>query len=292
MADAPDSKSGGATSCEFESHLGYLLTRQRVTAMLRWPRKGHFRAECTQSVLVLVRMGSQYFCCKLSAGDLDSSSRALDHGDNVAIGPIVQRSSGRQTHVSPALHTHTPAAWHRGLGSLWRQQRAGRARPRSRSHHRSCNAAFSGTVSGTSRCRFSSDGSSWVDLGSLNGITIELQSNADTTSVHGEISVPVGSYSRVRLTFSNVSADLDAGSVIGNTTLTNSQTADLDGSDQQAEVIKSLNFSVPEDETVRISLQFRLNSASWLTEAALAAGFVEDDALASITVSSRSEPRS
>ena len=153
-------------------------------------------------------------------------------------------------------------------------------------------AAFSGTVSGNIQVSISSDGSSWVDLGSLNGITIVLQSNADTTSVHGEISVPVGSYSRVRLTFSNVPADLDAGSVIGNTTLTNNQTVDLGGSDQQAEVIKSLNFSVPEDETVRTSLQFRLNSASWLTETALAAGFVEDDALASITISSRSEPRS
>ena len=153
-------------------------------------------------------------------------------------------------------------------------------------------AEFTGTVSGNIQVSISSDGSTWVDLGSLNGITIVLQSNADTTNVHGEVSVPVGSYSQVRLTFSNVSADLDAGSVIGTTTLANSETVDLGGSDQQAEVVTSLNFSVTEDATVRASLQFRLNSGQWLTEAALAAGFVEDDALASITVSSRSEPRS
>ena len=153
-------------------------------------------------------------------------------------------------------------------------------------------AGFSGTVSGNIQVSISSDGSTWVDLGSLNGITIMLQSNADTTNVHGEVSAPAGSYSQVRLTFSNVSAALNAGSVIGNTTLTNSQTVALGGTDQQAEVVKSVNFSVTDDATVRTSLQFRLNSGNWLTEAALAAGFVEDDTLAGITVSSRSEPRS
>ena len=153
-------------------------------------------------------------------------------------------------------------------------------------------AGFSGTVSGNIQVSISSDGSTWVDLGSLNGITIMLQSNADTTNVHGEVSAPAGSYSQVRLTFSNVSAALNAGSVIGNTTLTNTQTVALGGTDQQAEVVKSVNFSVTDDATVRTSLQFRLNSGNWLTEAALAAGFVEDDALAGITVSSRSEPRS
>lgn len=153
-------------------------------------------------------------------------------------------------------------------------------------------AAFSGTVSGNIQVSISSDGSTWVDLGSLNGITIVLQSNADTTTVHGEVSVPVGSYSQVRLTFSNVSADLDAGSVVGATTLDNGASIALGGSDEQAEVIKPLNFSVVEDAAVRTSLTFRFNSEDWLTEAALAAGFVEDDALANITVSSRSEPRS
>ncbi len=153
-------------------------------------------------------------------------------------------------------------------------------------------AGFSGTVSGNIQVSISSDGSTWVDLGSLNGITIMLQSNADTTNVHGEVSAPAGSYSQVRLTFSDVSATLNAGSVIGNTTLTNTQTVKLGGTDQQAEVIKSFNFSVTDDAMVRTSLQFRLNSRNWLTEAALAAGFVEDDELAGITVSSRSEPRS
>ncbi len=153
-------------------------------------------------------------------------------------------------------------------------------------------AGFTGTVSGNIQVSISSDGSTWVDLGSLNGITIVLQSNADATNIHGEVSVPVGSYSQVRLTFSNVSADLDAGSVVGATTLDNGASIALGGSDEQAEVIKPLNFSVVEDAAVRTSLTFRLNSEDWLTEAALTAGFVEDDALVNITVSSRSEPRS
>ena len=153
-------------------------------------------------------------------------------------------------------------------------------------------AGFSGTVSGNIQVSISSDGSTWVDLGSLNGITIVLQSNADTTNVHGEVFVPARSYSWVRLTFSNVSADLEAGSVVGTTTLDNSESVDLGGTDQQAEVVKPLNFSVTDDETVKTSLVFRLNSEDWLTDAAVSAGFVEDDALTSITVLSRSEPRS
>ena len=153
-------------------------------------------------------------------------------------------------------------------------------------------AAFSGTVSGDIQVSISSDGSTWVDLGSLNGITIILQSNTDTTNVHGEVSVPVGSYSWVRLTFSNVTANLDAGSVVGATTLNNDASIALGGSDEQAEMLKPLNFSVVEDALVRTSLTFRFNSEDWLTETALAAGFVEDDALINITVSSRSEPRS
>ena len=80
--------------------------------------------------------------------------------------------------------------------------------------------------------------------------------------------------------------------MVGATTLDNGASIALGGSDEQAEVIKPLNFSVVEDAAVRTSLTFRLNSEDWLTEAALTAGFVEDDALVNITVSSRSEPRS
>jgi hypothetical protein len=147
-------------------------------------------------------------------------------------------------------------------------------------------------VSGDIQVSISSDGSTWVDLASLNGITIVLQSNEGTTNVHGEVSVPVGSYSWVRLTFSNVSADLDAGSVVGTTTLDNGASIAVGGSDEQAEMVKPLNFSVVEDTAVRTSLTFRFNSEDWLTEDALTAGFVEDAALINITVSSRSEPRS
>src|SRR5919106_3022614 len=65
----------------------------------------------------------------------------------------------------------------------------------------------SATVTGTLAGNFFAsiwDGSRWVDLGSPNGITVALQSAGASTTVHGEQSVPEGSYSRVRLVLQGV----------------------------------------------------------------------------------------
>ena len=153
-------------------------------------------------------------------------------------------------------------------------------------------ASFSGSVAGDVQVSISEDSTSWVNLGSLNGITIQLQTDGDTTNVHGEQSVPAASYTWVRLTFQDAQARLDAGSVFGGTTLANSMDVDLGGSDDSVEVVKPLNFTVVESTTTRTSLVFRLNSEDWLTEAAVNAGVVEDAPMQNITVVARSEPTS
>ncbi len=154
-------------------------------------------------------------------------------------------------------------------------------------------ANFSGTVSGNVQVSISVDGSSWIDLGSLNGITIQLQSpTGDSTNVHGEQTAPTGSYGRARLTFRGAQANLDAGSVVGSTTLQSDANITLGGSDEEVAIEKSVSFEVPSDTTLRRTIVFTLNSAAWITESSLQAGVVEDaDLQSAIQVTTRTEPR-
>ncbi len=147
----------------------------------------------------------------------------------------------------------------------------------------------SSTVTGTFAGNFQAsmwDGDRWVDLGSPNGITVGLQSGASVT-VHGEQSVPSGSYSRVRLILQGVSVLVAAGSRVGGTTLTNSATVALGGSDQRVELVVSVSsFSVGDDPTAERIIVFDLHSSQWLTSSVVQSGQVDDAALrASITAS-------
>ncbi len=84
--------------------------------------------------------------------------------------------------------------------------------------HAAKTGAFSGELSGAVQVNVSSGGANWLDLGSLNGITIALQSDSDTSNVHGKQDAPVSTYSQVRLIFDGVDAELKAGSIIGKVT--------------------------------------------------------------------------
>lgn len=138
-------------------------------------------------------------------------------------------------------------------------------------------AAFSGELSGDVQVSISSGGTNWFDLGSLNGMTIALQSDSDTSDVHGEQDAPVSTYSQVRLVFDGVDAELKAGSIIGNTTLASDVVVELGGSDRRVEIVKQVApFSVVTDDAVRRGILFLLNSRLWITEATLQQGVVED----------------
>ncbi len=146
--------------------------------------------------------------------------------------------------------------------------------------HDAKTAAFSGELSGDVQVSISSGGTSWFELGSLNGITIALQSDSDTSNVHGEQDAPVNTYSRVRLVLDGVGAELKAGSIIGNTTLASDVLVGLGGADRRVEIDKQVApFSVLGDDAVRSSILFLLNSRLWITEASLQQGVVEDAAI-------------
>lgn len=137
------------------------------------------------------------------------------------------------------------------------------------------------------------NGDRWIELGSPNGVTIPLQAPSRITTVHGEASVASSSYSRVRLMFQGVTAQIASGSRVGGTTLTNDRSLILGGSDQRVELSVPVNtFSVEATSGVRHVVVFDLRSQQWLTAAALEAGRVEDGALqAAVTATSRIEGR-
>lgn len=133
---------------------------------------------------------------------------------------------------------------------------------------------FSGTLAGEVQVAISADGSTWVDLGSPKGITVNLQ-GTDGATVHGRVDAPVGIYNRVRLTFRNVEARLSAGSAWGGFTLTTQVNVILGGSDRQVVVEKSVSpFEVRAGATSLI--RFDLNAESWIGIEAVQAQAVAD----------------
>ncbi|HEX9582123.1 MAG TPA: DUF4382 domain-containing protein [Gemmatimonadales bacterium] len=141
-------------------------------------------------------------------------------------------------------------------------------------------AAFAGDINGNVQVAISVDGATWVDLGSLNGITIDLQSTGDSTNVHGEVSVPAGTYTRVRLTFQGAQARLQAGSSFGGITLNAQVNVTMGGTDQSLVVTKTVPaFVVEADAQMVTTAYLELNAEQWLTEDSVQAQVVEDAAV-------------
>jgi hypothetical protein len=137
---------------------------------------------------------------------------------------------------------------------------------------------FSGSLAGNTQVSASADGSTWVDLGSLNGITINLQRASDSSTVHGESDLEVGTYSRVRLTFRGVRARLEAGSIFGGLTLNTQVEVVLGGSDEEVVIEKTVPSFAVEAGTLT-HIYFELNSEAWLTETSVQARSVADAAV-------------
>lgn len=140
-------------------------------------------------------------------------------------------------------------------------------------------ATFTGSVAGNMLVSISADAATWIDLGASNAVSMDLQSNADTISVHGVVSVPVGSYSYVRLTLRDMAAVIDSGAAFEDTTLFEAKTMALGGEDSQAGIILPVGFSIFSDATRLTTVEFRLNSDLWVTGATVFGGVVDDELL-------------
>ncbi len=129
--------------------------------------------------------------------------------------------------------------------------------------------AFVGTVAGNMHVSIRSTGGTWVDLGTPNGITVELQSTTPT-SVHGSTSVAAGTYDRARLTLSGVTFTITTGGGGLNT-----GSAMAAGSADLALEVAVAAFTVSASAGTA-SVSFDLNVEAWLTDAMLTAQLIAD----------------
>lgn len=139
-------------------------------------------------------------------------------------------------------------------------------------------AAFSGSIAGDVQVAISADGQTWVDLGSPNGITLQLQTAGTGSTVHGEVDVPVGTYARVRLTFTGAEARLSAGSTFGAFTLTTQVDVTMGGSDGEVVIEQTVTpFTITAEGRAVITVD--LNAEAWLTDQSVTAQSVTDAAI-------------
>lgn len=61
------------------------------------------------------------------------------------------------------------------------------------------SSTYNGTLTGTVQAQISTDGSTWVDLGSPTSTSIALQSTGNVTTLATNATVPVGTYAYARL---------------------------------------------------------------------------------------------
>jgi hypothetical protein len=136
-------------------------------------------------------------------------------------------------------------------------------------------AAIAGSIVSNTNVEISTDGTTWVTLGSPNGITIKLQSATDSSTVHGEVDAAAGSYSHVRVTLREAEANLLAGSVIGAVALASNASLAIGGNDRVVVLQRQVTpFEVVAGSLTTIFLE--LNSESWITASNVQDLVVED----------------
>ena len=139
-------------------------------------------------------------------------------------------------------------------------------------------SSYSGDMAGDFQFSVSTDGQTWTDVGSPNGITVLLQ-DASEVSVHGSQEAPAGTFPRVRLLIRGAEATVAAGSEIGGTTLTSDATVSVGGSE---DVLIEREITPPSlEDGEELVVTFDLNSEAWLTLDAVTAGQASNAAVES-----------
>ena len=142
-------------------------------------------------------------------------------------------------------------------------------------------AAFNGTAHGRAHVEVYSEANGWVSLGSPSNASMTLQS-ANGTTVHSDVTVDPGIYTRVRLVLENFDADIAAGAVLGGLTLNSAVTIDVGGSDDRVVIEKEVSPVLVEAET-RSTIVFDLNSEAWVTSQSAQNETASDAEVASAT---------
>lgn len=138
------------------------------------------------------------------------------------------------------------------------------------------SGGYTGTISGDVAVAISADGVVWYSLGSPNGTTVQLQASGGGADVHGEVTVPAGTYARVRLILRDAHMRIHAGSQIDGITLTADAQVSL-GSGGEIVIEKRVPaFRVRADASVRTEILFDLNSERWMTRDNVESGTADE----------------
>jgi len=126
------------------------------------------------------------------------------------------------------------------------------------------SSSYSGTLEADARVSISAGGGIWVDLGSPSSTSLDLQASTGGVDVHGQVEVPVGVYTRVRLSLSGARARLDAGGTIGGVTLSASTILTV-GANGTVVIEKEVPpFEVRAD--THTTIRWYVNSHLWVDE--------------------------
>lgn len=119
-----------------------------------------------------------------------------------------------------------------------------------------------GSFEANARVEVSVDGETWIDLGSMESVSVALQTGEDAV-IHADASLPAETFARVRLVLENARANVLAGSTIGTDLLdVDVEIAVAGGGEVVIEKTVTLDVSAGSQATV----VFDLNSESWLDE--------------------------
>ncbi len=123
---------------------------------------------------------------------------------------------------------------------------------------------YSGSLDADAQVAISADGQSWIELGPAHSISAELQASGEGADVHGEVRVPVGTYSHVRLVLDDARANVAAGSTLGGLLISATLSLRL-GSESRVTIEKSIPpFEVTAGSRTRI--HWTMNSHQWMSE--------------------------
>ena len=131
--------------------------------------------------------------------------------------------------------------------------------------------SFAGSASGQAQVQVYSEAQGWVALGS-----------PVTTTLYSSASIPVGTYTRVRLVMDGFNADVSAGATLGGLTLSADVRIIMGGADGMIEIEKTVTpFTV--SATSSTTIDFDLNSEAWIDEESANAEAASDTEVESAT---------
>lgn len=132
---------------------------------------------------------------------------------------------------------------------------------------------YAGEVTGSAAIEVFSDSGGWTSLGEATDVAFEIYCT-EAAAVRSDVSIPAGTYSRLRLTLTGFEASVGAGAVVDGVTYDQPFIVTLGGGPPVV-VEKSVSpFTLDAGASAR--LVFDLNTEVWMNDAVIAAGAVPE----------------